>query len=142
MKISKKFLHRLKIYLSGVFMGLIIVYAIKTLRNDGIKLTAEEQKEVLKVLQSNPLTYSKYAKCRMDCRNISEVDIKHILQIGRFNFNERSPVTQPCDFYVLEGKTADGKLIRVTYLGCENETRVSSAIDLNKNYKCDCWSKE
>ncbi|MBL4715050.1 MAG: DUF4258 domain-containing protein [Bacteroidia bacterium] len=129
------------IYLSGVFMGLIIVFTIKTLRNDDIKLTTEEQKEVLKVLQANPLTYSKNAECRVDCRNISEKDVKQLLQNGNFNFNEKSPVAEPCPSYILEGKTADGKLIRVTYLSCDNETRVSSAIDLNKNYKCDCWGK-
>jgi len=84
------------------------------------------------------LTYSKHALCRMDCRMITDAEVRSILVEGTINVSKiqrnSKGVTVP-----LEGKTADGQQVRIVFSPKEKEEMVVvTVIDLEKEYSCDC----
>ena len=83
------------------------------------------------------ITYSKHARCRMDCRHIDESEVKEILQQGEINYNkiEEDPKGKT---YPLEGITHDRQHVRIVFAPHENELVVVTAIDLEKEWPCNC----
>ncbi len=94
--------------------------------------------EILEDLRDGYLKYSKHARCRMDCRHISEAEINQILKEGRVNKRKSKPADRPCPSYAVEGNTRDGQHVRIVYADCGNTTRVITAIDLENHYNCHC----
>jgi hypothetical protein len=85
------------------------------------------------------LKYTRHAKCRMDCRQISESEVKEILTSGTVNQRKTDLNDRPCPTYALEGITrADGQRVRIVFAQCEKETRVVTCIDLDREYTCHC----
>jgi hypothetical protein len=99
---------------------------------------AEEGNELNHELSSQKLYYTKHARCRMDCRNISETEVRDILQRGKENRRKSEPNAPDCPKYALEGVTKDGQKVRMIFADCNNETRVITVIDLNNEHYCDC----
>ena len=84
------------------------------------------------------LQYTKHALCRMDCRHISEDDIRQIMQKGIINFYKSDRYDKPCPTYALQGETDDGEKIRVIFAQCDNETRVVTCYNLQEDFECHC----
>lgn len=89
-------------------------------------------------LQSKRLEYSKHARCRMECREISKEEINAILESGKVNQRKSDPDNSRCPRYALEGPTEDGQTVRIIFADCEKETVVVTAIDLSEDHKCYC----
>ena len=90
-------------------------------------------------LQSQHLEYTKHAQCRMQCRSITEAEIKAILQTGEVNYSKSQVHDKPCPSYALEGTTADGQQVRIVFAECDDVTKVITAIDLGTEHDtCDC----
>src|SRR5688500_9731327 len=53
------------------------------------------------------LVYTKHARCRMDCRNISEEEVEEILVEGRINHAKSDIRSNPDPKYAFEGVTED-----------------------------------
>jgi Domain of unknown function (DUF4258) len=100
--------------------------------------TAEKQQG----LNRNPskINYSKHARCRMDCRRISQAEVKDILQNGTINYKKSDLGNNPdCRRkYALEGNTNDGQRVRIIFAPCADEVTVVTVIDLGKEWACDC----
>lgn len=84
------------------------------------------------------LTYSKHAMCRMDCRFITDKEVREILAKGVINRSkiQRSEkgISVP-----LEGETSDGQQVRIVFAPKEKEEMVVvTVIDLEKEYACNC----
>jgi len=84
------------------------------------------------------LTYSKHALCRMDCRMITDPEVRAILATGTINEakiqRNSKGLTVP-----LEGKTADGQQVRIVFAQKEKEEMVVvTVIDLENEFTCDC----
>lgn len=84
------------------------------------------------------LTYSKHAMCRMDCRFITDKEVREILAKGVINKSkiQRSEkgISVP-----LEGETSDGQQVRIVFAPKEKEEMVVvTVIDLEKEYACNC----
>lgn len=84
------------------------------------------------------LEYTKHARCRMDCRAISERDVEEILlggsvDRGRSDFNDK-----PCPTFAIEGYTMDREHLRVVFAQCRNRTRVVTCINLDEDFACHC----
>lgn len=99
---------------------------------------AEEGNELNRQLSSQQIYYTKHARCRMDCRNISEAEVLEILQRGKENKRKSEPNAPECPKYALEGLTKDGQKVRMIFANCNNVTRVITVIDLNNEHQCDC----
>jgi len=94
--------------------------------------------EVLNQMLSHKIIYTKHALCRMDCRYISENEVRDILKRGIVNARKSQPAASPCPSYALEGDTKDGQHVRIVFAACDNSTKVITTIDLDKKYNCHC----
>ena len=84
------------------------------------------------------LEYSKHAKCRMQCRNISQAEVEEIMQDGRINYNKSDLQNARCPRYAVEGVTSDNQRVRIVYAQCNESTTVVTVIDLETEFKCSC----
>jgi hypothetical protein len=84
------------------------------------------------------LIYSKHARCRMDCRHISEEEVLSVLRTGKINWEKSDMRGQPDPKYALEGDTVDGQRIRVIFANSPRGIVVVTVIDLENEWKCNC----
>lgn len=86
----------------------------------------------------NNIVYSKHARCRMNCRFIDESEVKEILEDGVLN-EDKIEVSAKGKSYPLEGRTHDGQRVRIVFAPQGEKLVVVTVIDLEKDYKCDCY---
>jgi len=84
------------------------------------------------------LEYTKHARCRMDCREISETEVQDIMKNGAINYRKSNVNANPCPTYALEGNTQDGQHVRIVFAQCDQKTKVVTCIDLEKDWQCHC----
>ena len=85
------------------------------------------------------LIYTKHARCRMDCRHISEADIKEVLREGHINEAKSQQNQTPCPTYAIEdNRNSDGIRLRIVFAKCDNEVKVVTCIDRDDEFACDC----
>jgi len=88
------------------------------------------------------LIYTKHARCRMECREITEAEVEFILADGVVNEEKSKEVNEEakgrCPTYALEGNTKDGQHVRIVFGACEKITKVVTAIDLGAEHECNC----
>lgn len=93
-------------------------------------------------LNRNPaqINYSKHARCRMDCRHISEQEVRQILREGKINYAKSElKVKDDCKKkYAVEGYTSDNQHVRMIFAPCSDEVTVVTVIDLDKEWVCNC----
>jgi hypothetical protein len=68
------------------------------------------------------LEYSKHAKCRMECRRISQAEVEEIMQDGKINYNKSDLQNARCPRYALEGITGDNQKTRIVFAQCNDKT--------------------
>lgn len=94
---------------------------------------------VMSDLRTFPLEYSNHARCRMECRNITESEISQVLKNGEVNFSKSDPRDEPCKSYAVEAKVDGYKDLRVIFGACDSLTRVITVIDLSvETINCTC----
>ncbi len=83
------------------------------------------------------LIFSKHAKCRMDCRNIDESEVREILKNGMINKkkiqHDKRGMTYP-----VEGMTHDKQQVRIVFAPKDDGLVVVTVIDLGTEWPCDC----
>ena len=84
------------------------------------------------------LEYSKHAKCRMQCRKISQAEVEEIMQEGNINYNKSDLQNARCPRYAIEGITGDNQRTRIVFAQCNDKTTVVTVIDLDTEWSCDC----
>ena len=84
------------------------------------------------------IEYTQHARCRMACRQITEEEVKEIMETGKINYRKTDVHDRPCPTYVLEGFTHDNQHIRIVFAQCDFKTKVVTTIDLDKEWACDC----
>ena len=84
------------------------------------------------------LEYSNHAKCRMQCRKISQAEIEGIMQNGKINYNKSDIHNARCPRYAVEGVTADNQEVRIVFAQCDKKTTVVTVIDLDREWSCSC----
>lgn len=82
--------------------------------------------------------YTKHAKCRMDCREIDESEVKEILKDGTINYNKSELKSAPCPKYAIEGITHDKQHVRIIVGDCSSQASIITVIDLDHEFECDC----
>ncbi|MBK6635588.1 MAG: DUF4258 domain-containing protein [Chitinophagaceae bacterium] len=102
-------------------------------------LPADEKPEEIPGFNRNTakLIFSKHAKCRMDCRNIDEAEVREILKNGKINHkkiqSDKRGMTYP-----VEGYTSDKQYVRIVFAPKDDGLVVVTVIDLGKEWSCDC----
>ncbi|MEO7984600.1 MAG: DUF4258 domain-containing protein [Bacteroidota bacterium] len=130
----------------------IAVIVIKTCKSDNApvpkpKVTRDQPKDPA----SNPtnrdkgfdrrisyLEYSNHAKCRMQCRKISQAEVEEIMRDGKINYNKSDLQNARCPRYAVEGVTRDDQRVRIVYAQCHESTTVVTVIDLETDFACNC----
>lgn len=84
------------------------------------------------------LQYSKHAKCRMQCRKISQAEVEEIMREGKINYAKSDLQNARCPRYAVEGVTNDDQRVRIVYAQCNESTTVVTVIDLETDFKCSC----
>lgn len=84
------------------------------------------------------LRITQHAKCRMECRDITNDEIKEILQHGDINYMKSNVNDKRGATYALEGYSHDHQHLRVVFAPKKDEMVVVTCIDLDKEYECDC----
>jgi len=84
------------------------------------------------------LKYSDHAKCRMQCRKISQAEVEEIMQDGDINYNKSDIKNSRCPRYAVEGVTIDRQRVRIVYAQCNESTTVVTVIDLETDFECHC----
>jgi hypothetical protein len=87
---------------------------------------------------ASTLIYSKHARCRMDCRHISESEVVEVLKKGHINYSKSDMRGQPDPKYAIEGLTVDGQEVRIIFANSPRGIVVVTVIDLENEWKCNC----
>ncbi len=84
------------------------------------------------------LIYTRHARCRMDCRHITETEIKEILQDGTVNYAKSDAYGRPDPKYALDGYTREGQHLRVVFATSARGLVVVTCIELGVDWSCNC----
>ncbi len=87
---------------------------------------------------SNRISISQHANCRMECRDITEEEIREILSDGKINYYKSSLNNEGEGTYALEGYSRDKQHLRIVFATKQNKLVVVTCIDLDKEWPCDC----
>ncbi len=127
-------IRRLKLYGFGVLLGVLTVSVVY--KGRGCQMPGSAK---LEELSWQKLEYTKHGECRMKCRGITELEIKHLLKTGKVNYDKSDVHATPFSTYAVEGSTADGQNVRIIIADCDTVSRVVTAIDLKSDVDtCDC----
>lgn len=84
------------------------------------------------------IEYTAHAKCRMQCRRISQAEVEQIMKEGKINYAKSDVNDRPCPTYALEGITRDNQRVRIVFAQCDFKTKVVTSIDLDTEWECHC----
>jgi hypothetical protein len=85
------------------------------------------------------IEYTRHARCRMECRHITQKEVEDIMKNGMINYRKSDANDLPCPTYALEGYTSeDNQHVRIVFAQCNNKTKVVTCIDLDHDYPCAC----
>ncbi len=112
---------------------LLVLYFIFGRNNANTRIDKRE-----KAFRHNEIKLTTHARCRMDCRNINETEVKDILENGSINYRKSDLKDKPCPTYALEGITKDNQRVRVVVGDCNNEAVIITVIDLDHEFECHC----
>ncbi len=86
---------------------------------------------IKKLISSGALRYSNHANLRLLQRKIIKPEVEHVLRNGRHNKSKDDFKIQHKSWdYCVEGKTVDGRLLRIIVAIVEPNLLVITAIDL------------
>lgn len=128
------FWRRLRTYLIGVGLGLLIVYLIF---GDRELNSWTPQKRVLTAIDSSEVTISERAICQLTCLKMNEADWKKVQQKASVNFSESSTKKKPCPVYKLESNYLDSDFV-LMWKVCEKDEKVDLLSITKKGADCKC----
>lgn len=84
------------------------------------------------------ITYSKHAKCRMECRFIDEDEVREILIKKNIN-HDRTRINEKGESVAFEGITHDNQKVRIVAAKkSQNHIHIVTVIDLEQKWHCEC----
>ena len=84
------------------------------------------------------LFFTKHAKCRMNCRHITQREVKEILAAGNINYSKSDLHDQRGPTYAVEGITSDRQKVRIIFAPKQQHLTVVTVIDLVEEFACNC----
>jgi len=84
------------------------------------------------------LLYTRHARCRMDCRHITETEVREILERGKIDYRKSEPNAYPDPKYAVEGTTNEGQHLRIIFAPTARGLVVVTCIELGVEWQCDC----
>jgi hypothetical protein len=84
------------------------------------------------------LYFTKHARCRMKCRQITQREVKDILANGKVNYSKSDLNDPQGPTYAVEGNTDDRQHVRIIFAPKQKHLSVVTVIDLDVEHQCDC----
>jgi len=123
----------------------IAIFVIKKWKQEDLTTGSKRKDTVTEVNRNRGfdrrvsyIEYTQHAKCRMECRHISQAEVEEIMQDGKINYNKSNVKARPCPTYALEGITKDEQRVRIVFAQCDLKSKVVTCIDLGTEWQCDC----
>lgn len=85
------------------------------------------------------LIFTKHVECRMDCRHITEDEIKKVLKTGKVNYAKSGIGSKGDSTFAIEGYGDDEQHIRVVVAPESDGLVLITCIDLQKEWPCNCY---
>ncbi len=101
--------------------------------------TEKDSSSVADVFRDVEATYffTKHARCRMECRHITQKEVKEIVQQANINYTKSEPDAPRGAKYALEGYTSkDRQHVRIIVAPKERHLTIVTVIDLDEDWKC------
>lgn len=127
-----------KKWLLYILFGLVVLVAL-ILRNCNDQTKTNNDKRVDEVRFSRnvaELYFTKHARCKMECRNITQKEVREILAKGTINYNKSNLQSSRGTEYALEGITSDRQHVRIIFSPKLKHMTVVTVIDLDKDWEC------
>ena len=131
-----KFWRRLKVYLIGFGLGLIIVYVLFGERDLNNWLP---QQRVLTAIDSAVITISERAKCQIKCQELPQNFWQEMSQDAKIDFSESETRRSPCPLYRMNSNYR-GKKYLLIWEVCQKKKEVELLAISADGQKCDCPS--
>lgn len=131
---STVFARRLKLYVVGLALGLVLSYALFGDRYP----TWLPGSRVMDDLNRYELIYSPASECALKCANITTASVREVLANGEVNFDESKTKGETHPSYAIEGRTKEGRSLRLYFLKRDSTYEVTGGIDLKVLGECDC----
>lgn len=81
--------------------------------------------------------FTKHARCRMECRKITQKEVKEIVRKAEVNYNKSELDAAQGPKYAVEGYTSkDRQHIRVIVAPKQRHLSIVTVIDLDKDWEC------
>ena len=133
-------------YLIIIVLAIVLFFIRKNKQDDTTKPKTTTGKKDPSAVDRNRgfdrrisyIEYTEHAKCRMQCRKISQDEVEEIMKEGKVNYAKSDVNELPCPTYALEGITKDNQRVRVIFAQCDYKTKVVTSIDLNTDWECHC----
>jgi hypothetical protein len=84
------------------------------------------------------LIYTKHARCRMDCRHITDREIHEILDSGDLNYDKSDPDGMPDPKWAIDGYTQEQQHLRIVIAPERDKLIVITCIELGVEWECHC----
>ena len=84
------------------------------------------------------LVFTKHARCRMDCRHITAMEIHEVLDNGTINYNKSEPDSRPDPKYAVEGYTAEQQHLRIIVAPENAKLIIITCMELGVEWSCHC----
>ena len=122
----------------AIYVVLIVFLAVIYFRKQQHESAPVIPEKEPTVAVDNRLIYTRHARCRMECRDITEGEIASVIASGHINQAKSDPADRPCPTLAYEGKGTDGHKLRVVIADCDERDKVVTVIDLDEDHRCDC----
>lgn len=137
-------------YIFLLLLAVVVLIIQKCYNSNSKQKTSSTQKDPSQEVNRNHgfdrrvsyLEYTEHAKCRMDCRHITQAEVQEIMQDGKINYRKSDVNAIPCPTYAVEGITSDNQRLRIVFAQCDYKTKVVTCIDLDKEWTCHCPGDE
>lgn len=128
------FQERLKLYMIGFLMGLLLVYVLFGNRSC---LSLSEVK--MAELKKQPLKLSEKARCQWKCLSKTYAQLKSELNFFEINFDKSRTLEKPCRIYYLEPRKPFKQFYpyHLILKDCEDTTIVSE-VNFQNTRICPC----
>ena len=129
---------RIRLYLYGFIIGAVLVYFLLFRGKDRtFWLPGNRVKEQV---DKSTFSFSEHAKCILECKNITEEEVREVLKNGDVNFSESDTHGVPCPSYAIEGISHNKKLrILLTVFERDSTAEITTAINLESGKdSCKC----
>lgn len=81
--------------------------------------------------------FTKHARCRMDCRHITQKEVKEIVRKAEVNYNKSELDAPKGPTYALEGYTSkDKQHVRIIVAPKQKHLSIVTVIDLDEDWEC------